>query len=60
MAMDFTEETEETEETATDAAVKKSLLVDFAKKDDPALAQQWGIPIPFRHADTEIVVQPTS
>jgi hydroxyquinol 1,2-dioxygenase len=41
-------------------AVKKSLIVDFAEEDDPALAQQWGVPVPFRHADNEILMQPAS
>jgi hypothetical protein len=56
MATDFTEE------TATDAvfAVNRSPIVDFSKKDDPALAHQWGIPFSFRHADIEIVVLATS
>jgi hydroxyquinol 1,2-dioxygenase len=54
MTTDFTEETA----TAVVFAVKKSLIVDFAKTDEPALAHQWGVPVSFRHADIEIVVQP--
>jgi hydroxyquinol 1,2-dioxygenase len=47
-------------ESDTVFAVKKSLVVDFEEVDDPALAQKWGVPVPFRHADVEIVMQPGS
>jgi hydroxyquinol 1,2-dioxygenase len=45
-------------ESDTVFAVKKSLVVDFGQEDDPALAAKWGVPVPFRHADFEIVMQP--
>jgi hydroxyquinol 1,2-dioxygenase len=44
-------------ESDTVFAVKKSLVVDFGQEDDPALAAKWGVPVPFRHADFEIVMQ---
>jgi hydroxyquinol 1,2-dioxygenase len=47
-------------ESDTVFAVKKSLVVDFEEVGDPALARKWGVPIPFRHADVEIVMQPGS
>ncbi|HEV3382334.1 MAG TPA: dioxygenase [Trebonia sp.] len=47
-------------ESDTVFAVKKSLVVDFARVDDPALARQWGVPAPFRHADFTITMQPES
>jgi catechol 1,2-dioxygenase len=45
-------------ESDTVFAVKKSLVVDFAQVDDPALAERWGMPVPFRHADFTITLQP--
>jgi hydroxyquinol 1,2-dioxygenase len=47
-------------ESDTVFAVKKSLVVDFAEEDDPALARQWNVPVPFRHADFEVTMQPAS
>jgi catechol 1,2-dioxygenase len=47
-------------ESDTVFAVKKSLVVDFAEEDDPALAKRWDVPVPFRHADIEIILQPAS
>jgi hydroxyquinol 1,2-dioxygenase len=41
-------------------AVKKSLVADFVPVDDPALADKWGVPVPFRHADFEIIMQPAA
>jgi hydroxyquinol 1,2-dioxygenase len=37
-------------------AVKKSLVTDFEEVTDPAASQKWNVPIPFRHADFEIVM----
>jgi hydroxyquinol 1,2-dioxygenase len=45
-------------ESDTVFAVKKSLVVDFAPVDDPALAKRWDVPSPFRHADFAITLQP--
>lgn len=45
-------------ESDTVFAVKKSLVVDFVPVDDPALAGKWNVPVPFRHADFEVVMQP--
>jgi catechol 1,2-dioxygenase len=45
-------------ESDTVFAVKKSLVVDFTEEDDPALARNWDVPVPFRHADFEIIMQP--
>ncbi len=45
-------------ESDTVFAVKKSLVVDFVAEDAPALAGQWDVPVPFRHADVEIIMQP--
>lgn len=39
-------------------AVKKSLIVNFERVDDPALAERYQVSRPFRHADVEIVLQP--
>ena len=47
-------------ESDTVFAVKKSLVVDFEEVDDPALAEQWNVgKVPFRHADFDIVMQPS-
>jgi hydroxyquinol 1,2-dioxygenase len=45
-------------ESDTVFAVKKSLVVDFEEVADPAAASRWNVPVPFRHADFEIVMQP--
>ncbi|EKX67855.1 6-chlorohydroxyquinol-1,2-dioxygenase [Streptomyces ipomoeae] len=37
-------------------AVKKSLVQDFSETDDPSLAQEFGIPNPFRHARFDLVL----
>lgn len=37
-------------------AVKESLVKDFAETDDPALAREFGIPNPFRHARFDLVL----
>jgi hydroxyquinol 1,2-dioxygenase len=39
-------------------AVKKSLVADFEEVNDPAAGERWNIPVPFRHADFEIIMQP--
>ncbi|MGI5452442.1 intradiol ring-cleavage dioxygenase [Streptomyces sp. CA-249302] len=39
-------------------AVKESLVQDFAETDDPALAREFGIPNPFRHARFDLVLNP--
>jgi hydroxyquinol 1,2-dioxygenase len=41
-------------------AVKSSLITDFAEVTDPAEAERYGVPAPFRHADFEIVLEPES
>lgn len=38
-------------------AVKKSLVQDFAETDDPALAREFGVPVPFRHARFDLVLE---
>jgi hydroxyquinol 1,2-dioxygenase len=47
-------------ESDTVFAVKKSLVIDFVPVDDPAEGNKWGVPVPFRHADFEIIMQPGS
>ncbi|HET6259980.1 MAG TPA: intradiol ring-cleavage dioxygenase [Pseudonocardia sp.] len=47
-------------ESDTVFAVKKSLVVDFEEVDDPALAETWRVKVPFRHADFDIVMQPSA
>jgi len=48
-------------ESDTVFAVKKSLVVDFNEVTDPALAKRWNLPgVPFRHANFDIIMQPTS
>ncbi|MPY55748.1 intradiol ring-cleavage dioxygenase [Streptomyces spongiae] len=37
-------------------AVKKSLVQDFAETDDPALAREFDVPNPFRHARFDLVL----
>ncbi|WP_460062685.1 dioxygenase family protein [Streptomyces sp. YKOK-I1] len=39
-------------------AVKESLVQDFAETDDPALAREFGVPNPFRHARFDLVLNP--
>lgn len=39
-------------------AVKKSLIVDFARVDDPALAERHGVGSPFRLARYDLVLDP--
>jgi hydroxyquinol 1,2-dioxygenase len=39
-------------------AVKKSLVANFGEVTDPAAGEKWNVPVPFRHADFEIVMQP--
>jgi catechol 1,2-dioxygenase len=45
-------------ESDTVFAVKKSLVADFDEVTDPALAERWGVQVPFRHADFDIIMQP--
>jgi protocatechuate 3,4-dioxygenase beta subunit len=46
-------------ESDTVFAVKKSLVVDFKEVTDTEQAKKWGMPVPFRHAHFEIVMQPS-
>jgi catechol 1,2-dioxygenase len=39
-------------------AVKQSLVRDFSEVDDPAEAARYGVEVPFRHADFEVVLEP--
>ncbi|KAB1981733.1 dioxygenase family protein [Streptomyces triticiradicis] len=39
-------------------AVKRSLVRDFAETDDPALAREFGVANPFRHARFDLVLEP--
>ncbi|MGW0844635.1 dioxygenase family protein [Streptomyces sp. NPDC002787] len=39
-------------------AVKESLVQDFTETDDPSLAEEYGIPNPFRHARFDLVLNP--
>lgn len=39
-------------------AVKSSLAIDFIEVTDPDQAAKWGVPVPFRHADFTITMQP--
>ncbi|ANS63259.1 hydroxyquinol 1,2-dioxygenase [Streptomyces lincolnensis] len=39
-------------------AVKESLVKDFSETDDPALAREFGVPNPFRHARFDLVLNP--
>ena len=47
-------------ESDTVFAVKKSLVVDFEEVTDEELAGRWGVQVPFRHADFDVVMQPSS
>ncbi|MGW3131779.1 dioxygenase family protein [Streptomyces sp. NPDC001076] len=38
-------------------AVKESLVEDFTPTDDPALAGEYGVPNPFRHARFDLVLE---
>jgi catechol 1,2-dioxygenase len=44
---------------ASDAvfAVKQSLVRDFTPTDDPSLAEEFGVPNPFRHARVDLVLE---
>jgi protocatechuate 3,4-dioxygenase beta subunit len=46
-------------ESDTVFAVKKSLVIDFDLVEDAEQARQWNVPVPFRHADLEIIMQPS-
>lgn len=41
-------------------AVKKSLVQEFARIDDPALAREFGVPNPFRQARFDLVLERAS
>ncbi|MEV7061199.1 intradiol ring-cleavage dioxygenase [Streptomyces collinus] len=41
-------------------AVKRSLVRDFAETDDPALAREFGVANPFRHARFDLVLERTA
>jgi protocatechuate 3,4-dioxygenase beta subunit len=45
-------------ESDTVFAVKKSLVVDFAEVTDAETAAKWDVPVPSRHADFTIIMQP--
>jgi hydroxyquinol 1,2-dioxygenase len=45
-------------ESDTVFAVKKSLVVDFTEVTDPGAAAKWNVPVPARHADFKIIMQP--
>jgi hydroxyquinol 1,2-dioxygenase len=47
-------------ESDTVFAVKKSLVEEFEEVTDAEAAAKWGVPVPFRHADFDIVLQPGS
>jgi catechol 1,2-dioxygenase len=47
-------------ESDTVFAVKKSLVVDFTEVTDAESAAKWHVPVPFRHADLTIIMQPGS
>jgi len=34
--------------------------VDFTEVTDPEAAAKWDVPVPFRHADFRIVMQPVA
>lgn len=38
-------------------AVKQSLVRDFTPTDDPSLAEEFGVPNPFRHARVDLVLE---
>ncbi len=39
-------------------AVKKTLITNFERADDPAEGRRYGVSSPFRRADVEIALQP--
>ncbi|PPS72328.1 MULTISPECIES: intradiol ring-cleavage dioxygenase [Streptomyces] len=41
-------------------AVKRSLVQDFTQTDDPALAREFGVDNPFRHARFDLVLERTA
>jgi catechol 1,2-dioxygenase len=45
-------------ESDTVFAVKKSLVVDFTEVTDAESGAKWNVPVPFRHADFTIIMQP--
>src|ERR1700761_2544325 len=45
-------------ESDTVFAVKKSLVVDFTEVTDADTGTKWGMRVPFRHADFDVVMQP--
>jgi hydroxyquinol 1,2-dioxygenase len=47
-------------ESDTVFAVKKSLVVDFDLVESEDLAKRFNVPVPFRHADFEVIMQPAS
>ena len=47
-------------ESDTVFAVKKSLVVDFDPGESEDLAKRFNVPVPFRHADFEVIMQPAS
>jgi hydroxyquinol 1,2-dioxygenase len=47
-------------ESDTVFAVKKSLVVDFTEVTDAEAAANWDVPVPFRHADFTVIMQPGS
>jgi catechol 1,2-dioxygenase len=47
-------------ESDTVFAVKKSLVMDFDLVESEDLAKRFNVPVPFRHADFEVIMQPVS
>jgi hydroxyquinol 1,2-dioxygenase len=47
-------------ESDTVFAVKRSLVAEFAEVTDAEAAARWDVPVPFRHADFKIIMQPGS
>jgi hydroxyquinol 1,2-dioxygenase len=47
-------------ESDTVFAVKKSLVAEFTEVTDAEAAAKWDVPVPFRHADFKIIMQPGS
>jgi hydroxyquinol 1,2-dioxygenase len=47
-------------ESDTVFAVKKSLVADFEEVTDQGLASKYGVEVPYRHADFDIILQPGS
>jgi catechol 1,2-dioxygenase len=45
-------------ESDTVFAVKKSLVVDFTEVTDAEAGEKWNVPVPFRHADFTVIMQP--